>query len=93
VSQLALLPRFDGPALTRSDEKRLGGHLARVYAVMRDGRWRTLGELAELVGASEAGVSARLRDLRNEKFRVVFPNGGVERRRVVGGLYEYRLLT
>jgi hypothetical protein len=72
------------------DAERLGGQLARVRGLMRDGRWRTLREITEAVGGSEAGVSARLRDLRKAKF------GGhaVERRRRGDprcGLFEYSL--
>jgi hypothetical protein len=81
---------FDGvtfdPAL---DGHRLTGQLARVYALMADGHWRTLRQIAAAAGGTEAAVSARLRDLRKSKF------GGhtVERRRVAGanGLWEYRV--
>jgi len=64
--------------------------LDRVRDLMRDGRWRTLAEIVELCGGSEAGVSARLRDLRKPQ------HGGrrVERRRRGEprlGLWEYRL--
>lgn len=74
------------------DGERLTGQFARVRALMADGRWRTLAEIAEAAGGSEAGVSARLRDLRKERF------GGhtVERRRrgePSAGLWEYRLLV
>jgi hypothetical protein len=78
---------FDGPDVSESDRERLNSQLWRVYRLMRDGQWRTLAEVARSVGGSEAGVSARLRDLRKERF------GGnqVERRRVAGGLWEYRM--
>ena len=76
-------PVLDGPRLTKQ--------LERVLRLMRDEQWRTLAEIGFEVGsASEAGVSARLRDLRKAK------HGGytVERRRVPGarGLHQYRLL-
>ena len=83
---------FDGPTFSpQYDVERLTSQLAKVYALMRDGRWRTLGEIADSVGGSEAGVSARLRDFRKERF------GGhsVERRRrgePSDGLFEYRLI-
>ena len=82
---------FDGDTYNaKLDEFRLKGQLDRVRAIMADGVWRTLRNLAVLVGGSEAGVSARLRDLRKPQF------GGrtVERRRVEGesGLHEYRLV-
>ena len=71
------------------DGERLKGQHARVLATMSDGQWHTLAGLAATTGATEASVSARLRDLRKLRF------GGrvVHRRRVVGtpGLHEYRL--
>ena len=80
--------RFDGPDVTPADTERLAGQLGRVHSLMRDGQWRTLEAIAQAVGGSEAGVSARLRDLRKARF------GGhqVERRRLTGGLWEYRVV-
>ena len=46
------------------DEARLTSQLERVRQLMSDGRWRTLAHIAQLVHGSEAGVSARIRDLR-----------------------------
>lgn len=73
------------------DHDRLRRQLTRVFALMSDARWRTLAEIAEIVGDPPASVSARLRDLRKPKF------GGyeVERRRRANpykGIHEYRLL-
>ncbi len=74
------------------DETRLTGQLLRVFFCMSSGSWKTLKEIQEEVGGSEAGVSARLRDLRK-------PGNGayvVERRRrgkSNKGLHEYRLLN
>lgn len=69
------------------DCKRLTGQLHRVFNAMKGGEWFTLGELKDLVGGSEAGISARIRDLRKPSF------GGykVDRRRREGGLWEYKL--
>ena len=81
---------FDGPALERPlDDERLGSQLGRVFRALDEdrGRWWRLAALAERVGGSEAGVSARLRDLRKPRFGAHV----IERRRVTGGLYEYRL--
>lgn len=78
---------FDGPGIEPQDEVRLSGQLLRVKALMSDGRWRTLRDIAERVGGSEAGVSARLRDLRKQRFGSL----SIERRRVSGGLWEYRM--
>ena len=55
---------------------------------MKDGCWRTLFEIARLTGDPEASISARLRDLRKDRF------GGYElqgRRLGSKGLWEYRL--
>jgi hypothetical protein len=74
-------PQLDGPRLT--------GQLAKVRGLMLNQQWWTLPALRERVGGSEAGISARIRDLRKPKF------GGYEirRRRVeAGGLWEYRLV-
>lgn len=81
--------RFDGETYEpEHDAKRLRSQLERVFYLMRDGEWRSLGRIAELAGGSEASVSARLRDLRKEKFGA----HEVDRRRVEGGLFEYRLV-
>lgn len=81
---------FDGPDVSKQDTARLSGQLFEVKKLMADGAWRTLGELVKTTLGSEAGVSARLRDLRKPRF------GGhhVERRKREGhgGLWEYRLL-
>lgn len=82
------LPHHDGSTYDPAkDKQRLNAQTQRVYDVMRDGRWRTLRQLSDEAHAPEASVSARLRDLRKDKF------GGhtVERRRTDGGLWTYRL--
>jgi hypothetical protein len=85
---------FDGktydPAL---DHDRLAKQLGRVFDTMSKGRWLGLGQIQASISVrcgkrdSEAGISARLRDLRKNKF------GGyvVERRRSDKGYFEYKL--
>jgi hypothetical protein len=87
------LPLFDGitydPEL---DGMRLGTQLYRVAKLMGDGKWRTLRAIQDAVGGSEASVSARLRDLRKERFGA----HTVERRRKhdpSSGCWEYRLVA
>ena len=82
---------FDGttydPAL---DKERLQTQLGKVYRLMQDGEWRTLAEIAAVAGGSEAGCSARLRDLRKDRMG----SYQVERRRRgegKRGLFEYRM--
>ncbi len=83
---------FDGATYDPDkDKERLTSQLKRVTFLMSDGEWRTLQEITAAVdGSSEAGISARLRDLRKPKF------GGylVEKRRVEEdkGTWIYRLL-
>ena len=78
---------FDGATVEAVDRERLMGQLAHVLALMSDGKWRTLKEIAG-EKYSEAGVSARLRDLRKAKWG----SYTVDRRRrgeVKSGLFEY----
>ena len=79
---------FDGSTISPArDNARLGSQLWAVKSILMDRQWHTLGELALRIGGSEAGISARLRDLRKPK------HGGlrIERRHVKNGLHEYRL--
>lgn len=85
--------RFDGATFdSKLDQARLDTQLGRVFDLMSDGHWRTLFGICERIGCgSEAGISARLRDLRKKRF------GGhaVYRRHrgpAANGLYEYRLI-
>lgn len=86
---------FDGPAFDPAlDGKRLTTQLDRVLAVMSDHEWHTIPEIVKKISfppyeqASEAGVSARLRDLRKTRFG----SRKIERRRVGNsGTFQYRL--
>ncbi len=87
---LTQAPEFDGKTFNqRRDGRRLNGQLAAVHSILSgDYRWYGLRELATRCSGSEAGVSARIRDLRKPKF------GGhiIQKRCVNNGLWEYRLL-
>jgi hypothetical protein len=79
---------FDGDTFVDDrDGERLAKQLGSVYSVMSDKEWHTIPELAYVLRAPEASISARLRDLRKKKF------GGhiVEREYVVRGLWKYRV--
>ena len=84
-------PRFAGADyVARRDDVRLRGQLARIWAVMTDGAWRTLPEIARLTHDPEASISAQLRHLRKERFGshvVCKRHRGDE----YAGAYEYRL--
>jgi len=86
--RLPLAPRFNGAEyLPPRDDARLTGQLQRVYDLMADGRWRTLGEIGVATGDPQPSISAQLRHLRKARF------GGhqVERRYQGEGLFAYRL--
>lgn len=81
---------FDGATYDHArDSERLGDQMLAVYALMKDGEYRTLGQIAASTYSPESSVSARLRDLRKPRF------GGhtVNRRYVGNGLYQYQLLV
>jgi len=75
---------------TPETSQRLGGQLARVLQVVRDGKWRTLSDIRDEMHSpvSTQSISARLRDFRKLKFG----NYLVERRSTgTEGLHEYRV--
>ena len=83
---------FNGPDYRRRfDHKRLTGQILRVYACMKDQRWRTLEEISSATGDPPASISAQLRHLRKPKFgsHTVQKRARGERER---GLFEYQLL-
>tara|TARA_R110000823_G_scaffold85141_1_gene191393 strand:+ start:235 stop:522 length:288 start_codon:yes stop_codon:yes gene_type:complete len=69
------------------DYNRLNAQQQGVYNVMSNNQWWTLRDISDLTGYPESSVSARIRDFRKPKF------GGltVERRRLHGGLWKYRI--
>ena len=80
---------FDGETfLPQRDQARLSGQLVAVESIMSDYMWHTLKEIATRCSGSEAGVSARIRDLRKPKFGARI----VKKRCNNNGLWEYCLL-
>ena len=84
--------RFSGDTYDpEHDHDRLKAQLTRVWAVMKDGEWRTLYEIAAITFDSVQSISARLRDFRKERFgghTVNRRRRGPEKR----GLFEYQLI-
>ena len=92
---------FDGQTIDPAlDGDRLENQLDRVRDLMKDGAWRTLAEIDRILyghlagqeGLRIASISARLRDLRKEKFG----SNQILRRRVgdpSSGLFEYRMVV
>lgn len=88
TTQLPLL-RFDGRTYVPSrDGERLSTQYRRTFDLMRDGRWRTLAEIAYVVEGGEPAVSARLRDMRKKRFG----SHTVNRRYREKGVWEYQLV-
>lgn len=89
---MSRLPGLDGPRGGQTyqptkDRARLSKQADAVYGLMQDGRWRTLAAIAYHCAASEASVSARLRDLRKPRYG----SHTVERRRRTQSVWEYRV--
>lgn len=84
-----LLGHRDGDTYeAKRDKARLNRQALAVYDLMRDQRWRTLQEISDMTGEPIASVSARLRDLRKERFGAY----QVDREYVSDGLWRYRVL-
>ena len=80
---------FDGATYDhRFDYERLQGQLKAVFDLMSDQRWRTLSDIGTAVEGSEASLSARLRDLRKQKYGA----HQIQRESVGGGLFRYRMV-
>jgi len=88
IQAISKEPEFAGADYQpERDKQRLSKRLRALFDLMKDGTARSLREITEHIGGSEAGNSALLRDLRKPQF------GGyeVERHYVAKGLYRYRL--
>lgn len=79
------MTRIEEPTFTEElDGDRIHSQCKRIIA-KADGQWRTLREWAFIGQGSEAGTSARLREL-NTKFGYL-----KEKKRISGWLWVYRL--
>lgn len=83
-------PHFNGPEyIPERDWERLTTQIGRVFDAMKDQRFRTLREIADITGDPEASISAQLRHLRKERFGA----HTVNRKHISHGLYKYQLIT
>ena len=86
--------RFGATYSEALDGARLKTLGQRVLDAMLPGEWMTLREIVDVTGGSEAGVSARLREIGDWARSCAF--GDMERRRAPGlahkGLWQYRLI-
>jgi hypothetical protein len=85
----AQLPmRFNGPAYVPAvDGERLTKQHEVIRDFMLDGQWHTLPEIEAATGFPQASISAQLRHLRKERFGAFT----IDKERVTGGLWQYRL--
>lgn len=82
-------PIFHGSDIdNKRDTPRLTKQILRVYNAMKDGQWRSLGDIEEITGDGQASISAQLRNLKKRDFGC----HNIEKRHVKGGLFEYRLV-
>jgi hypothetical protein len=81
--------QFDGKTYDeKRDQDRLSRQYKRVFELMKDGEWRTLRAVAEVLEDPESSIGARLRDMRKDRF------GGhtVLRQYLMAGVFKYRLV-
>jgi len=63
--------------------------LQQVKAIMLSKEWVTLYDMAKLIGASDAGISARVRDLKKPQYGRHI----IVKRKKSANTYEYRLIV
>lgn len=80
--------KFSGSDLDASDKTRLKKQYPVIFAMMRDGQWRTVREIAEATGFPENSIQAQLRNMRKPEFG----KHQTPKQRRNGGLWEYRLI-
>jgi hypothetical protein len=74
------------------DGERIQRKRNKVFELMKDQAWRTLPEIQKLIGGSENGIAARLRECRQERFGSHIVNSR-RRGNKKSGLWEYQLLV
>ena len=59
-------PEFKGAALGLEDGERLEGQFERIWAIMRDGRYHTIQEVAVTTGDPAQSVARQMRYIRSK---------------------------
>lgn len=80
------------PLFSDEDRERINHQREKVFDLMKDGRARTLEQIAKAIGApatSIPAISARLRDARKRRYGA----HTVEKQQLRPGLFEYRLIV
>lgn len=85
--------RFNGSDyIPAKDDKRLTGQILRVFDCMKDGVFRTLGEIESITGDPQASISAQLRHMKKIRFGSHTINKRARGARE-NGLWEYQLIV
>lgn len=80
---------FNGPSYEPvRDNARLTDQLSRIWHLMKDSQFRTLGQIATATGDPESSISAQLRHLRKKRFG----SHVIERSYIGNGLHIYKLI-
>jgi DNA-binding CsgD family transcriptional regulator len=84
---------YNGPVYEREhDNSRLSKQHIAIFNLMSDGKWRTLKEIALVLGYPESSISAQLRHLRKPRFGSHTVNKEIRGERKKG-LYQYQLIV
>lgn len=84
---------FDGKTYEpQFDKERLTSQIRKVFDLMQDAKWRTLEEIQRKIKQPQASISARLRDLRKERFGAHRVNRRKRGERK-NGCFEYQLIV
>lgn len=87
------MPHFSGQTYSPElDHARLSTALGRVYTVLADEKWHTLKEIAEKARTSEAGCSARIRNLRETQWQRIYKVAAVHSERLTASVWRYRIV-
>lgn len=88
VNNVVAAKVFNGPDLTKKDNKRLATQFDAIFKYMKDSKFRTLQQISTKLGYPESSVSAQLRHMRKPKFG----SHTVNRKRICG-TYYYQLIV
>ena len=82
--------KFNGSDyIPERDDDRLECQYARIFQLMKDGKFRTLSEIATRTHAPPNSVSAQLRHMRKPRFG----SHTVNKTYVNNGLFKYQLIV
>ena len=80
---------FHGPDITEEENKKMSAAMLRVFSLMKDGQWRTLENLMNVIGSPTQSIAIYLRAFREKRY-----GGHIVNKRKVGKgrIFEYQLI-